>query len=738
MKAKLPQSVTGKGPFHGHDIRLTIGMIVKNEEKTLDRCLRSLQPLMDAVPSELIITDTGSTDKTVEIARNYTDNILFFEWCNDFSAARNTGLKAARGEWFMFLDADEWFETTDGLVEFFTSGKCDRYGASAYTIRNYVDPEGKKYDEGLSLRVFRMYPDIAFQNAVHEELVRKGPIYYSEDRVDHCGYAFRNEEDKRKKVLRNQKLLEQEIEENPHDLKAYFQLSRQCISTHDVESVEKYCELGLKAEEECNSRVWRFAFLHNLVTLFYYSKRFEKLVTLVEEKIIPESSPEVFWMDFYGYAQASAFFLQNYELAIRYGQAYLKIYDQYQRGSLDRITMLIIPPVFRQKQYYEQTLSFQLQSYLFLDQPDQAGGILDLFSISEPDSILTFLQFAIRICVKSGEWTKLSDSYRKAFTACAEEQKIVVMRKQETTLLAVTEEERGKAVEALAELPEDEDPYIRLCRLRRAEAKENQSHGDIVKELNWFFQWDGTWEPLFSDVLFFAMKEKVNIMPLIMKIDPEDLKYYAAGLQAVHSKLPDVIRNYSESYSFENIRGLYWSVCLREKVILAVSDSAGNEENEIGFFEEYAREVAKYMRALYRPELLSSDRISILPRAHRFGWYMGLALSARDCSDGGTYLANLRLALEAYPVMKHPISLLLEQFERDEMQKRKKAEEFRQLANQVKKNIQLLIAEGKLEAAGQITAQLAALMPNDADVIRFQTLTQTQPSMDELVSRLPQ
>jgi cellulose synthase/poly-beta-1,6-N-acetylglucosamine synthase-like glycosyltransferase len=70
--------LTGKGPYHGHPIRLTIGLIVKNEEKTLDRCLSSLQPLMQAVESELIITDTGSTDRTVEIAKKYTDHIIQF------------------------------------------------------------------------------------------------------------------------------------------------------------------------------------------------------------------------------------------------------------------------------------------------------------------------------------------------------------------------------------------------------------------------------------------------------------------------------------------------------------------------------------------------------------------------------------------------------------------------------------------------------------------------------------
>ncbi len=106
-------------------------------KKTLDKCLSSLKPLLKAVPSELIITDTGSTDSTVEIAQKYTDHIIHFEWCDDFSAARNTGLDAARGEWFLYLDGDEWFDDVTELVDFFNSGECDQYGTMAYIQRNY-------------------------------------------------------------------------------------------------------------------------------------------------------------------------------------------------------------------------------------------------------------------------------------------------------------------------------------------------------------------------------------------------------------------------------------------------------------------------------------------------------------------------------------------------------------------------------------------------------------------------
>ena len=102
---------------------LSIGMIVKNEEKNLRACLEALKPLREAVSSELIIVDTGSEDETVQIAKEYTEKVYSYEWNKDFAAARNYGLDRAIGQWFMFLDADEQLVDPDELIEFFSNPK---------------------------------------------------------------------------------------------------------------------------------------------------------------------------------------------------------------------------------------------------------------------------------------------------------------------------------------------------------------------------------------------------------------------------------------------------------------------------------------------------------------------------------------------------------------------------------------------------------------------------------------
>jgi glycosyltransferase involved in cell wall biosynthesis len=81
-------------------------MIVKNEEATLKKCLDSLKDVMD----EIIIVDTGSTDKTKELAYSYTDKVYDFTWCDDFSAARNYAFSKAGGDYIYSADADEFLD----------------------------------------------------------------------------------------------------------------------------------------------------------------------------------------------------------------------------------------------------------------------------------------------------------------------------------------------------------------------------------------------------------------------------------------------------------------------------------------------------------------------------------------------------------------------------------------------------------------------------------------------------
>jgi len=148
----------------GFEHGLSVVMIVKNAAKYLSPVLRSLEKVAD----EIIIVDTGSTDSSMDIARRYGCRIFAFEWCDDFSRAKNHGIEQARFSWIMSVDADEVLYGPKA-GEILAAALQDAH-APAYVI--WVDNlyDSGRVDPVRMLRLFRNTPRIRFTNPVHESI----------------------------------------------------------------------------------------------------------------------------------------------------------------------------------------------------------------------------------------------------------------------------------------------------------------------------------------------------------------------------------------------------------------------------------------------------------------------------------------------------------------------------------------------------------------------------------------
>jgi glycosyltransferase involved in cell wall biosynthesis len=138
---------------------LSLCMIVKNEQVHIPQTLTSVKEVVD----EMIVLDTGSTDRTVEIAKELGAKVYHFEWCNDFSAARNEALKYARGKWILVLDADEVL-SPEIVPEMKQAIKSDRH-LVINLIRQEVGASQSPYS--LVSRLFRNHPEIRFSRPYH-------------------------------------------------------------------------------------------------------------------------------------------------------------------------------------------------------------------------------------------------------------------------------------------------------------------------------------------------------------------------------------------------------------------------------------------------------------------------------------------------------------------------------------------------------------------------------------------
>lgn len=133
---------------------ISLCMIVKNEEQCLERCLASVNDVVD----EIIIVDTGSTDATVEIAKKYSAKIFHFKWRDDFSAARNFSLSKASKEWILVLDADEFLSSSDAK-EIRNVIKTAEWEAFSFNRQEYLTNylTGKSEFQGVSQKNLRLF-----------------------------------------------------------------------------------------------------------------------------------------------------------------------------------------------------------------------------------------------------------------------------------------------------------------------------------------------------------------------------------------------------------------------------------------------------------------------------------------------------------------------------------------------------------------------------------------------------
>ena len=134
---------------------LTVSILISNNYDNVRRCLESVRPLLEQVPSELILTDTGCEPRLRKLLEEYTSHIIDFTWCQDFSAARNVGLSESKGEWFLYIDDDEWFEDVTPLVQFFSSKECTETNVAFYIQRNHKDYSGSNYEDYYVDRLIR-------------------------------------------------------------------------------------------------------------------------------------------------------------------------------------------------------------------------------------------------------------------------------------------------------------------------------------------------------------------------------------------------------------------------------------------------------------------------------------------------------------------------------------------------------------------------------------------------------
>ena len=231
-------------PFKSQKPTVSLTMIVKDEEVYLHDCLESVRDIVD----EIVIVDTGSTDKTVEIAQRFGARIFHCAWHDDFAAARNECLKHATGDWIFQIDADERLpqESKAEIRKWLRN----RSVTCVSVIIDSPKAEQKKGHISRAHRLFRNLPGVKYTGRIHEQISPSvvalgGREGQSAIHLVHLGYD-KSEAEMRAKSERNYRLLKKQVEEEPENAYARFTFAQNLILNRKDEAAQAHLRRALE------------------------------------------------------------------------------------------------------------------------------------------------------------------------------------------------------------------------------------------------------------------------------------------------------------------------------------------------------------------------------------------------------------------------------------------------------------------------------------------------------------
>ncbi len=262
---------------------LSLCMIVRNEEDNLARCLESVRGVAD----EIIVVDTGSTDRTVEIAHAHGARVFRFDWTGDFAAARNFSLEQARGEWIMYLDADEELVAEDTPR---VRPLLARPGVDGYLMRcvNFLgeDPDAAAVVHP-QFRLFRNRPEYRFQGEIHEQILSVvtaagGRVEVAPVRIYHYGYQRRachaNE-----KPRRNIEIIEERLRRDPDDSFMRFSLGMEYMRLGEFERALAEYQRSFAGRGKDDG--YAPMLVRNICVCLFQLRRYDDLVRVADEAL---------------------------------------------------------------------------------------------------------------------------------------------------------------------------------------------------------------------------------------------------------------------------------------------------------------------------------------------------------------------------------------------------------------------------------------------------------------------
>ncbi|MDU1454977.1 MAG: glycosyltransferase [Paeniclostridium sordellii] len=668
---------------------LSIVMMVKNEERYLDKTLDSLKPLMREIDSELIILDTGSEDSTVEIAKKYTDKIFFANWNNDFGQMRNISISHASGEWILILDADEQLTNYDKLKEFLNSNLCKKYNSATITLKNIFSEDEESFSVDPLLRLFKNCDGFRYEGAIHEQPIFKRPTYNDIARFNHYGYLFEDEEVRQLKEGRNKAILLKEIEKNPNNPYINYQLGKQYIISKDYEDALFYIEKGYEIYEK-NKHIPIFVTL-DLASLYIDLSEFDKCEKLCIKYIKNDNKN----IDIYYYLATSQKQLNKYTKSIENYKRYLYLTENFdittQANNMECNYDTLINK--------EKAIINIIDNYYKLEMYEEITKDIDKISISVLEEAYLVIFMSL---YKLNKEDKIIELFNKISGCKSQENKFKVAI--ESILNRVKENDKPKFYKILSNI---DDNYGILNKIRLGLNLNEETYNEIlIKEK----------EVYFSEILYYAIENNFNIENVLNNVSYIKMQNFTDYLIKTKRecilKLYNYLENISNTMYYKKLQ-IY--ACL-SKSLLMYGNLVGDKYKKI--FYMYISYNYECLRRVYNINLKNEEAINLLRNEEDEFIIKLKRIEKYKSNDELTYIRKLKDLLIDNPYYKKCIKLLISNFEKELNENT----ELKELKTKYKLLIKSSINGGNLDEAIKMISEYESMFSEEFEILNMKAI----------------
>lgn len=664
------------------NLQLTISLLISDRLDTIPRCLDSLRPILEAIPSELILIDTSKNPEVNALLKTYTDQVYEFEWCNDFAKARNEGVRRAKGEWFMFLDDDEWFVEVQPIIDFFQSGEYKEYKVAHYQIRNFENIEYTIYSDCWVSRLARMGEDTVFVGKIHEYFGflegREKNLYAM---AYHSGYIFDTEEKRLARAERNIPLLEEMLVEEPDNIRWMVQLIQERRSLKEWEWIEVYAKASFEIPfdwENIEVKIHFGTFYSALIEALMFQGKHEECLTWCEKALEDVRSTDLLKAQVYNRMAENTLALRNVEKAADYARKYLKEYERLASNETlmqEQMRALLIRHAFD-----EISLEKAYGLLVFADMKKGSTKLLrEYYNKLEFGKVFNFISDMLaRVLVEVMLQGKKEPVLLQALNDACQNEQLRNVVCAEAQKLEVEDVNAFLNLVPLYAKVESDFWYIWYMKILQADLQGSKKDAQTSIEgllraiANVFYLTDKVYE--------IVEKYDVELPELWEKVAEDDwerqLRIYVAGVD--NTRLSHTQKILIAAYGIDSQEVLSYNRMIQEKYIIAGPSEFWN-------LEEYYNILKSYFG------LEEKDRLQDLNR--------------------------LKEAVEENPEFAEGIGAfirLYSEFERQRADKQRK--EMEALRVQVIEQVKGLLAGGQKQAALQIVGQLKQMFPEDLEV----------------------